>query len=52
MEPDKFNKDESESQERLPEDGYCTSCEAKGEITKYWYNRCTNENCPVLTFMP
>lgn len=48
---DDFSSDDSDDELR-PEDGYCPSCEAKGEITKYWYNRCTNDDCPVLTFIP
>jgi len=49
---DNFKTDSEKSEERLPEDGYCPSCEAKGEFTKYWYIRCTNPDCEVITFVP
>ena len=45
-------KTEEEDEELLAEDGYCPSCEAKGEFTKYWYIRCTNPECEVITFIP
>jgi len=38
--------------DKAPEEGYCPSCEKLGEVTKYWYNRCTNGDCEVITFIP
>lgn len=39
--------------EELPPD-HCPSCEQKGEVTEYWYNRCTTsqDDCEVTSWIP
>jgi len=41
-----------DEEEKDPSDGYCPNCEKLGELTEYWYNRCTNSSCEVITFIP
>lgn len=31
---------------------HCPICEVEGEATDYWYNRCTNDDCKVVTWIP
>ena len=53
---DDFVNDNSEP--TLPEDlgtfrsrNLCPTCKEEGAETPYWYSRCTNTDCPDVTYM-
>lgn len=43
---------ESIKKPKMFDETLCPTCGQKGEVLEYWYNRCTNENCDTITYIP
>lgn len=38
--------------QKMFDETLCPTCGQDGEVLDHWYNRCTNEDCDTITYIP